>query len=72
MLAGLELRTFCFPAWCLKRVRIGIYKIPVLPVVVYGCETLRGEHRWRVSENRMRRGGDRRMERKMRNFMKKY
>jgi hypothetical protein len=36
---------------------IKIYRIAILPVVLYGCEawslTLREEHRLRVSENRM-------------------
>jgi hypothetical protein len=37
--------------------RIRIYKIIILPVVLYGCETwsvtLREEHRLRVFENRV-------------------
>jgi hypothetical protein len=40
-------------------VKIKIYKIIILPVVLYGCETwsftLREEHRLRVFENRVRR-----------------
>jgi hypothetical protein len=40
-----------------KNVKIRIYKTPLLPVVLYGCETwsltLREEHRLRVFENRM-------------------
>jgi hypothetical protein len=38
-------------------VKIKIYKTIILPVVLYGCETLsltlRGEHRLRVFENRV-------------------
>jgi hypothetical protein len=38
-------------------VKIKIYKTIILPVVLYGCETLsltlREEHRLRVSENRV-------------------
>jgi hypothetical protein len=37
-----------------KNVQIGIYKIMILPVVLYGCETwsltLREEHKLRVFE----------------------
>jgi hypothetical protein len=37
--------------------RIGIYKTIILPVILYGCETLslalREEHRLRVFENRV-------------------
>jgi hypothetical protein len=40
-----------------KKLKIKIYKIVILPVVLYGCETwsvtLREEHRLRVSENRV-------------------
>ena len=40
-----------------KNVKIKIYRIVILPVVVYGRETwsqtLNGEHRLRVSENRV-------------------
>jgi hypothetical protein len=40
-----------------KNVRIRIYKIIILPVVLYACETwsltLREEHRLKVFENRM-------------------
>jgi hypothetical protein len=40
-----------------KIVKIRIYKIIILPVVMYGCETwsvaLREEHRLRVLENRV-------------------
>jgi hypothetical protein len=40
-----------------KKVKIRIYKIIILPVVLYGCETsslaLREEHRLRVLENRV-------------------
>jgi hypothetical protein len=40
-----------------KNLKIRIYKTIILPVVLYGCETLpltlREEHRLRVSENRV-------------------
>jgi hypothetical protein len=40
-------------------VKIKIYKTIILPVVLYGCETLsltlREEHKLRVFENRVRR-----------------
>jgi hypothetical protein len=40
-----------------KNLKIGIYKIIILPVVLYGCETwyltLREECRLRVYENRI-------------------
>jgi hypothetical protein len=40
-----------------KNVKIKIYKIIILPVVSFGCETSslasRGEHRLRVFENRV-------------------
>jgi hypothetical protein len=42
-----------------RNVKIKIYKTIILPFVLYGCEswylTLRGEHRLRVFENRVRR-----------------
>jgi hypothetical protein len=40
-----------------KNIKIRIYKTPILPLVLYGCETwsltLREEYRLRVSENRV-------------------
>jgi hypothetical protein len=43
-----------------KNVKIKIYKITILPAILYGCETwpltLRNEHRLRVFENRVLRG----------------
>jgi hypothetical protein len=40
-----------------KNAKIGIYRTMVVPVVLYGCETLsltlREEHRLRVFENRV-------------------
>jgi hypothetical protein len=40
-----------------KNIKISIYKIIILPIVLYGCETwsltLRDEHRLRVFENRV-------------------
>jgi hypothetical protein len=34
-----------------ENLKIKIYKTVILPVVLYGCETLREEHRLRVFEN---------------------
>jgi hypothetical protein len=46
---------FVFPSH-IKRTKIKVYKIIILPVVLYGCETwsltLREEHRLRAFENR--------------------
>jgi hypothetical protein len=43
-----------------KNVKVGIYKTIVLPVVLYGCETLsltvKEEHKLRMFENRVLRG----------------
>jgi hypothetical protein len=43
-----------------RNLKVKIYKIVILPVVLYGCETwsltLREEHRLRVFENRVLRG----------------
>ena len=43
--------------WLLKNLKIKIYRITILPVVLYGCETwsltLREECRLRVFENKM-------------------
>jgi hypothetical protein len=39
-----------------KNIKIMIYKTIILPVALYGCETLsltlKEEHRWRVFENK--------------------
>jgi hypothetical protein len=40
MLATIQSRTFCILVCCLKRIRIRIYKTIILPVVLYGSETL--------------------------------
>jgi hypothetical protein len=49
-----SLLSFCLLS---KNVKVKIYKIIILPVVLYGCETsslmLREEHRLRVFENRV-------------------
>jgi hypothetical protein len=37
----------------MKKLNIKIYKTVILPVVLYGCQTLREEHRLRVFENRV-------------------
>jgi hypothetical protein len=45
----------CLLICCLKNVRIKIYRIIILPVVLYGCETLylilREEHKLMLFEN---------------------
>jgi hypothetical protein len=55
MLAIIQSKIFCFPVSYQKKLKIKIYKIVILPVVLYGCETWRNleENRLRVSENRM-------------------
>jgi hypothetical protein len=57
MLATVQSRTFCLLVCCLKKVKIRIYKIIILPVVLYGCKTwsliFRKEHRLKVSEKRV-------------------
>jgi hypothetical protein len=46
-----------WPRLLFKNIRIRIYRVIILPVVLYGCETwsltLREEHRLRVFENRV-------------------
>jgi hypothetical protein len=53
-LAIIQSETFCLPI-SYKKLNIKIYKTVILPVVLYGCETLsltlREEHRLRVFEN---------------------
>jgi hypothetical protein len=50
-------QVFCLPGCYLKHIKIKIYKITILPLVLYGCETwsltLWEEHRLRVFENRV-------------------
>jgi hypothetical protein len=36
-----------------RKLKVKIYKIIILPVILYGCEILREEHRLRVFENRV-------------------
>jgi hypothetical protein len=52
-----SVKNICLLICCLKKVKIGIYKIINLPVVLYGCETwslaLREEHKVQVFENRV-------------------
>jgi hypothetical protein len=54
-LATLRFIILCFPACCLGTLRLK-YTKPVLPDVLYGCETwsltLREEHKLRMFENR--------------------
>jgi hypothetical protein len=54
MLAIIQSKIFCLIS---KNLKIKIYKTVILSVVLYGCETwsltLVGEHRLRVSENRV-------------------
>jgi hypothetical protein len=58
MLATIPSRIFCLLVCCQKKnLKIRIYKLIILPVVLYGCETwsltLREGHRLRVFENRV-------------------
>ena len=57
MLAIIRCRIFFFQFYIKKNVNIKIYKIIILPVVLYGCETwsmtLRKERRLRVCGNRV-------------------
>jgi hypothetical protein len=57
MLATIQCRTFCLLICSLKTQKIKIYKIIILPVLLYGCQTfsltLREEHSLRVFENRV-------------------
>jgi hypothetical protein len=57
MLATIESRAFYPLICCLKNTDITVNNTINLPVVLYGCETwsltLREEHRFRVSENRV-------------------
>jgi hypothetical protein len=50
-------KSFVFPSHIKKKLKIKIYKIVILPVVLYGCETwsltLGEEHRPRVFEKRV-------------------
>jgi hypothetical protein len=56
MLAIIQSKIFCLLV-SYKNLKIKIYKIVILPVVLYGCETwsltLREEHRLRVFEDRL-------------------
>jgi hypothetical protein len=54
----MQFRIFCLPGFNLKKkVNIKIYKIVIVPVVLYGCETwsltLGEEHTLRVFVNRV-------------------
>jgi hypothetical protein len=57
MLAIIQSKIFCPPVLYQKNLKIKIYKTVILPVVLYGCETLSltlgEEHRLRVFENRV-------------------
>jgi hypothetical protein len=57
MLSVTWYRIFCLPVWHPKLAKIKTYRIIILPVVLYGCETwsliLREERRLRVFENRV-------------------
>jgi hypothetical protein len=57
MLAIIQSKIFCLPVSYKRNLTIKIYKIVILPFVLYGCETwcftLREEHRLRVLESRM-------------------
>jgi hypothetical protein len=57
MLATIQFKNVLSFRLLSKNVKIIIYKIIILPVVLYGCETwsltFREEHRLRVFENRV-------------------
>jgi hypothetical protein len=59
MLAAIQIEIFWVSLWYLKTT-INIYKIKILAIILYGCETwsltLGEEHRLRVFENRVLRG----------------
>jgi hypothetical protein len=42
-----------FPSVVKENLKMRIYKTIILPVILYGCETLREKHRLRVFENKM-------------------
>jgi hypothetical protein len=54
MFVTIQFRIFSSTSKCVK---IGIYKITILPMILSGCETwsltLREEHRLRVFENKV-------------------
>jgi hypothetical protein len=53
--ATIQFRTFCLLTCCLSNIQVKMYETIILPVVLYGCETLsvtlRKEHRQKVFEN---------------------
>jgi hypothetical protein len=57
MLATIRFRAFCLLVCRQKNLKIRVYRRIILPVVLYGCETLsltlREEHGLRVFENRV-------------------
>ena len=57
MLAIIRCRIFYLPVCYPKKLKIKVYRIIILPVFLYGCETwsltLRKERRLRVFENRV-------------------
>jgi hypothetical protein len=57
MLSIIQSNIFCLPVSYQNNLKIKIYKIVILPVVLYGCETwsftLREEHKLKVFENRV-------------------
>jgi hypothetical protein len=57
MLAIIQSKIFCPPVLYKKNLKIKIHKTVILPVVLYGCETLSltlgEEHRLRAFENRV-------------------
>jgi len=50
-LIAIQFKLF-LPCLLPKNLKIKIYKTLTLSVLLYGCTTLRGEHRLRVFENR--------------------
>jgi hypothetical protein len=57
MLAVIQSTSYVFSSYIKKTLKIKIYKIVILPLVLYECETLsltlREKHRLRVFENRV-------------------
>ena len=57
MFAIIRCRIFCLPVCCLKNSKIKIYRIIILPVGLYGCETwsltMREERRLWLFEKRV-------------------
>jgi hypothetical protein len=57
MLVTIQVQNLLYSCQLSKKVKFSIYKTVILPVVLYGCETLslklKKDHRLRVLENRV-------------------